>query len=411
MAISIRCPCGRQLRIKDELAGRHVKCPACFHLVLVQTSPANVEAVRATHDVPSKRWSWFLFRHRRIVGVLTTVLVSAAAGGILSLWGRGKALPFLGHPDEAAFASAQELEESRGSSLEAVIAAYRDYLRNHPMGRHVTEAQNRIDVVEKIIEDREFSKTRAEVEQADGKGPRARAACLSFLERFPKARHTSQVKKLLDASYRWRSRVLGAELADRYRIEGNRFSLEKGPIITPPERLGIIEVALTALSVGSGSLRERLEPARPYLNEEEWARLLYRLPWGTVEEKQVQEQAGVFRSREAQLILPDGRVIYPLFTSLPTGRPGAPGSGPMAMAMVTSRFGTDVWSVIWSDQRLKGVLRFARAPEMTVLVAERHQTIRLTLLYYVPTGIRKATLRFDDAQAKEITFSGSVNKR
>jgi hypothetical protein len=44
MPISVQCDCGRSLRVKDELAGRKVKCPQCDGVLLVpQPEPAAEE--------------------------------------------------------------------------------------------------------------------------------------------------------------------------------------------------------------------------------------------------------------------------------------------------------------------------------------------------------------------------------
>src|SRR5687768_941694 len=48
MPIIVTCECGRQLRARDELAGRRAKCPGCGMLVLVEPpvlEPAEDELV------------------------------------------------------------------------------------------------------------------------------------------------------------------------------------------------------------------------------------------------------------------------------------------------------------------------------------------------------------------------------
>lgn len=42
MAIEINCTCGRALNLRDELAGKHIRCPACAATLLV---PGGVEVV------------------------------------------------------------------------------------------------------------------------------------------------------------------------------------------------------------------------------------------------------------------------------------------------------------------------------------------------------------------------------
>lgn len=47
MPISFRCACGRQLKTKEEFAGRKVKCPACGQVAIV---PANI--TKTDHEAP-----------------------------------------------------------------------------------------------------------------------------------------------------------------------------------------------------------------------------------------------------------------------------------------------------------------------------------------------------------------------
>ncbi len=47
MPISLKCDCGRSFRLKDELAGRKVRCPACQTLLTVPDPKAEEEAVAA----------------------------------------------------------------------------------------------------------------------------------------------------------------------------------------------------------------------------------------------------------------------------------------------------------------------------------------------------------------------------
>ena len=35
MAISVACECGKRLAVRDEMAGKRVKCPACMSVVPV----------------------------------------------------------------------------------------------------------------------------------------------------------------------------------------------------------------------------------------------------------------------------------------------------------------------------------------------------------------------------------------
>ena len=52
MPILVTCECGRQLRARDQLAGRRAKCPGCGMLLRVQ-GPLIVEAVNASAPAPA----------------------------------------------------------------------------------------------------------------------------------------------------------------------------------------------------------------------------------------------------------------------------------------------------------------------------------------------------------------------
>lgn len=43
MAIALSCACGRDFRIKDELAGKKVKCPECSTVLVVPKPSAQIE--------------------------------------------------------------------------------------------------------------------------------------------------------------------------------------------------------------------------------------------------------------------------------------------------------------------------------------------------------------------------------
>ncbi len=45
MSISLRCECGKQLVVKDQLAGKRVKCPSCGSPITVEPHATTV-AVR-----------------------------------------------------------------------------------------------------------------------------------------------------------------------------------------------------------------------------------------------------------------------------------------------------------------------------------------------------------------------------
>lgn len=44
MPITLPCACGKSFRVKDELAGRKVRCPGCGGVLAVPTPEADVEA-------------------------------------------------------------------------------------------------------------------------------------------------------------------------------------------------------------------------------------------------------------------------------------------------------------------------------------------------------------------------------
>jgi len=43
MPINLNCPCGRALNIKDEFAGRKIRCPACKSVLAVPAAPKEPE--------------------------------------------------------------------------------------------------------------------------------------------------------------------------------------------------------------------------------------------------------------------------------------------------------------------------------------------------------------------------------
>ena len=46
MPILVSCPCGKQLRAKDEMAGKRVKCPGCGSAVVVAAVVEDVPELR-----------------------------------------------------------------------------------------------------------------------------------------------------------------------------------------------------------------------------------------------------------------------------------------------------------------------------------------------------------------------------
>src|SRR5437762_140097 len=52
MPIVLTCDCGRRLRIKDELAGRKVRCPQCSGILLVAMPAAAPDPVEDSLPEP-----------------------------------------------------------------------------------------------------------------------------------------------------------------------------------------------------------------------------------------------------------------------------------------------------------------------------------------------------------------------
>lgn len=94
MPIELTCECGKQLRLRDDLAGKKVRCPACARLVTVgavspvhstqrldvdeEAEPPRRPAIRPT-AVASFDW-WSLLQ---IGCALLVLLFSAVAVGVL----------------------------------------------------------------------------------------------------------------------------------------------------------------------------------------------------------------------------------------------------------------------------------------------------------------------------------------
>ncbi len=61
MPIALTCDCGRALRVKDELAGKKIRCPECKSTLTVPGKDAEevveLEVVSAEEDEPSSRKS------------------------------------------------------------------------------------------------------------------------------------------------------------------------------------------------------------------------------------------------------------------------------------------------------------------------------------------------------------------
>jgi hypothetical protein len=55
MPIPLKCPCGKKLQVKDELAGRRVKCPACAAAITVPAAEAEFDVVEDEPPPPKAR--------------------------------------------------------------------------------------------------------------------------------------------------------------------------------------------------------------------------------------------------------------------------------------------------------------------------------------------------------------------
>jgi hypothetical protein len=55
MPIVTHCKCGRQLRVKDELAGKRVRCPACSEVVQVPAAEEEIMEVEPAEEAPQRR--------------------------------------------------------------------------------------------------------------------------------------------------------------------------------------------------------------------------------------------------------------------------------------------------------------------------------------------------------------------
>src|SRR4051812_6541925 len=89
MAVSALCPCGKEIRVKDEHAGKRVKCSACGTIVRMPAVPEPDEP--EDWDPPSPEipgWTRTLFR----LDFLWVWAVVAFNGYVVNTY----------HPDEAS---------------------------------------------------------------------------------------------------------------------------------------------------------------------------------------------------------------------------------------------------------------------------------------------------------------------
>jgi len=56
MPISLTCSCGKSFRLKDELAGRKIRCPECTSIQTVPRPPVpEMESLDVLEEIPSER--------------------------------------------------------------------------------------------------------------------------------------------------------------------------------------------------------------------------------------------------------------------------------------------------------------------------------------------------------------------
>jgi hypothetical protein len=84
MSVKVRCPCGKQLLVKDEAVGKRVKCPACEKTLQVprQAPPAELPAVPPVDEDSSPPHSRQPSPRRRLLWPWI-----AAGAGVLCLIG------------------------------------------------------------------------------------------------------------------------------------------------------------------------------------------------------------------------------------------------------------------------------------------------------------------------------------
>ena len=55
MPITLRCSCGKTLQVKDEYAGKRVRCPACSDALTVPVPEPQFEVVEDEEPAPPPR--------------------------------------------------------------------------------------------------------------------------------------------------------------------------------------------------------------------------------------------------------------------------------------------------------------------------------------------------------------------
>lgn len=91
MAIEVTCGCGKTTRVKDEHAGRSIRCPGCQATVAV---PVPVDPGVHLRDAAARRWSGRVmpeFSWVRVLLLLIAILsgIPATLGLIATAQGQG----------------------------------------------------------------------------------------------------------------------------------------------------------------------------------------------------------------------------------------------------------------------------------------------------------------------------------
>ncbi len=84
MPISVVCSgCDKKLTVKDDLAGRRIKCPACGEAVAVPAAKTKAPKARAARAPVAQggrsRWPWYA--GGAAVGVVAILLIVFATSG------------------------------------------------------------------------------------------------------------------------------------------------------------------------------------------------------------------------------------------------------------------------------------------------------------------------------------------
>ena len=58
----VECACGKRLRVREELVGKKVKCPACGAITAAPAPLAKAEAMRVDTAPPAKAFPFWFFK-------------------------------------------------------------------------------------------------------------------------------------------------------------------------------------------------------------------------------------------------------------------------------------------------------------------------------------------------------------